>query len=313
MRVRHASLTVALLSGALALAGCTGSDQVDPTAEAATETAAVTVGDEGPFPDITGEDGERPELSFPDAEPSEGLQASVLTVGDGATVASGDLLVVDYLGQVWGGDVFDTSYDRGVPAAFAIGTGAVIEGWDSSLVGQQVGSRIVLTIPPDLGYGSAGNDAAGITGTDTLVFVVDILDTYSGDSAGAADAEATAEASTVGPTVEGDLGAPASVTVEAGTAEPEEITTTVLATASGEPAAPGQLVLQYAATYWDNSDGESTWELGTPAAVDVGAGGAFDSLVGVPIGSRVLLEMPGSEDTPSIAVVIDILGQLSTT
>ena len=38
-----------------------------------------------------------------------------------------------------------------------------------------VGSRVLLVIPPDKGYGTAGNSGAGIKGTDTLVFVVDIL------------------------------------------------------------------------------------------------------------------------------------------
>ena len=34
----------------------------------------------------------------------------------------------------------------------------------------------MLSIPPAEGYGSAGQSAAGIKGTDTLVFVVDIID-----------------------------------------------------------------------------------------------------------------------------------------
>ena len=42
-------------------------------------------------------------------------------------------------------------------------------------MGRAVGSRVLLSIPPDLGYGEDGNKDAGITGTDTLYFVVDIL------------------------------------------------------------------------------------------------------------------------------------------
>jgi FKBP-type peptidyl-prolyl cis-trans isomerase len=34
----------------------------------------------------------------------------------------------------------------------------------------------MLVIPPDKGYGVTGKAEAGIKGTDTLVFVVDILD-----------------------------------------------------------------------------------------------------------------------------------------
>ncbi len=51
----------------------------------------------------------------------------------------------------------------------------MIPGWDETLVGQTVGSQLILVIPPEQGYGSEGNANAGISGTDTLVFVVDIL------------------------------------------------------------------------------------------------------------------------------------------
>ena len=52
----------------------------------------------------------------------------------------------------------------------------MIAGWDEGLVGKTVGSQVLLVVPPDKGYGTSGNESAGITGTDTLVFVVDILD-----------------------------------------------------------------------------------------------------------------------------------------
>ena len=45
----------------------------------------------------------------------------------------------------------------------------------SALQGQKVGSRVLLVIPPADGYGEQGNEQAGIKGTDTLFFVVDIL------------------------------------------------------------------------------------------------------------------------------------------
>jgi peptidylprolyl isomerase len=36
---------------------------------------------------------------------------------------------------------------------------------------------VVIVMPPADGYGAKGNPQAGISGTDTLVFVVDILKT----------------------------------------------------------------------------------------------------------------------------------------
>ena len=99
----------------------------------------------------------------------------MLIQGTGATVKKGQTLTVNYLGQVYDGKKpFDESYSK-TPATFAIGTGAVIPGWDKTLVGQKVGSRMILAIPPKEGYGKEGKPAAGIKGTDTMYFVVDIL------------------------------------------------------------------------------------------------------------------------------------------
>jgi peptidylprolyl isomerase len=95
--------------------------------------------------------------------------------GDGAVVAQGQTIAVNYLGQVYkGAKPFDESF-TGNPASFQIGTGAVIKGWDQALVGKTVGSRVIMAVPPELGYGKQGNEGAGIKGTDTLYFVVDIL------------------------------------------------------------------------------------------------------------------------------------------
>lgn len=108
-------------------------------------------------------------------EPSGKLREAVLVAGDGETVEKGQTIAVDYLGQVYGAEQpFDESYTK-QPTAFPIGVGGVVKGWDQALVGQTVGSRMMLAIPPELGYGKQGNEGAGIKGTDTLYFVVDIL------------------------------------------------------------------------------------------------------------------------------------------
>lgn len=128
------------------------------------------------LPTVTGGFGERPTITFPEGAAPEGLQKEVLVEGTGEVVEAGRTIVVNYLGQVWGGDVFDASFDRGQTLDFPIGVGVVIRGWDDSLVGEKVGSRVLLSIPPEFGYGAAGVPQAGIGGTDTLVFVTDIVD-----------------------------------------------------------------------------------------------------------------------------------------
>jgi peptidylprolyl isomerase len=123
--------------------------------------------------------GSAPSVTIPKAAPPQTLQAKTLIQGTGPQVGKGKLIVAQYEGLIWRtGKVFDSSWQHGVPAAFPIGTGKVIPGWDQGLTGQRVGSRVLLVMPPNQGYGSQGNPQAGITGTDTLVFVVDIVGAY---------------------------------------------------------------------------------------------------------------------------------------
>lgn len=129
------------------------------------------------LPSATGGFGDKPALTFPENAAPEDLAVQVLVQGSGEAVQAGDSIEVNYYGQVWDGRMFDNSYDRGSSISFPIGVGAVIGGWDDGLVGQLVGSRVLLSIPPHLGYGPRGMPAAGIRGEDTLVFVVDILGT----------------------------------------------------------------------------------------------------------------------------------------
>lgn len=108
--------------------------------------------------------------------PNKRLRTAVLIEGEGEKVAKGDVLVADYLGQVYQGkQPFDESFSGEQPASFPIGLGFVVKGWDKALVGVPVGSRVMLQIPPELGYGKQGQPQAGIKGTDTLYFVVDVL------------------------------------------------------------------------------------------------------------------------------------------
>jgi peptidylprolyl isomerase len=118
-----------------------------------------------------------PTLTMPEGvEPSTELVAQTLIEGSGPPVEAGQLITVHYVGALYAdGTVFDSSWSRGIPVTFSIGTGDVIPGWDSGLVGRNVGSRVLLVIPPEQGYGAQGNASAGISGTDTIVFVIDIL------------------------------------------------------------------------------------------------------------------------------------------
>jgi FKBP-type peptidyl-prolyl cis-trans isomerase len=104
---------------------------------------------------------------------SGSLVVEDLVVGTGATAASGDTVSVHYLGTFTDGRKFDSSYDRGTPYTFRLGTGAVIPGFDQGVTGMKVGGKRRLTIPPSLAYGSAGSGS--IPPNTTIVFEVELV------------------------------------------------------------------------------------------------------------------------------------------
>ncbi len=127
------------------------------------------------FPNGTAKE---PKVTVPKSAAPTTLQQATLVEGNGPVVTKGQTISAQYHGVLWkNGTVFDSSWQHGQAADFPIGVGAVIPGWDKALVGKKVGSRVLLVIPPADGYGKAGSPPK-IAGTDTLVFVVDILDAY---------------------------------------------------------------------------------------------------------------------------------------
>lgn len=118
---------------------------------------------------------DKPEVDFPGGEPPAELVIDDLTVGEGQELASGDLAHVHYVGVAFSsGEEFDSSWNRGTPLSFPVGTGRVIPGWDQGLLGMKVGGRRQLVIPPHLAYGDRG--AGGVIAPgETLIFVCDLV------------------------------------------------------------------------------------------------------------------------------------------
>ncbi|MGW9630651.1 FKBP-type peptidyl-prolyl cis-trans isomerase [Agromyces sp. NPDC055520] len=123
-------------------------------------------------PEVTwGADGEPPVVTLPDTEPSTELQMKVLEEGDGDVVKAGDSVTVQYQGTSWTtGEIFDQSYTRGSASTFP--TDGVIQGFGAALVGQKVGTKLIVTIPPEYAYGT--DAATHELGGQTLVFLVEI-------------------------------------------------------------------------------------------------------------------------------------------
>lgn len=125
-------------------------------------------------------DGTSPaQITIPEGEePPTELVVQPLIEGEGEPVQAGQQVTFHYTGVQWSnGEQFDSSLETGQPFPTQIGVGQVIPGWDEGLVGQPVGSRVLLVIPPGLAYGASQEGQPGYElREETLVFVVDILD-----------------------------------------------------------------------------------------------------------------------------------------
>lgn len=110
-----------------------------------------------------------------DGKPISQWAVKVLQQGTGAVVKGGDNVTLNYQGTDWDtGKIFDQSYGKS-PATF--NTTQVVPGFGNALVGQKVGTKLVVTIPPQYGYGTDTSKSA-LAG-QTLVFVIDIQKTAS--------------------------------------------------------------------------------------------------------------------------------------
>jgi peptidylprolyl isomerase len=127
------------------------------------------------FPRVTLAGDGKPKVTIPATTAPSTFRLEVLKKGSGAKVAAGASVTVQYQGTLWRtGKVFDQSWGSG-PTTFSLDK--VVPGFTKAIQGQTIGSQVVAILPPSDGYGTAGNDTAGIKGTDTLVFVIDILAT----------------------------------------------------------------------------------------------------------------------------------------
>ncbi|GAA4122164.1 FKBP-type peptidyl-prolyl cis-trans isomerase [Knoellia locipacati] len=135
------------------------------------EAEGAAVAPKSGLPTVKMNPGKAATITMPKTTAPTALVNQPLVTGTGAKVEKGQTIKVAYTGALWrDGKVFDSNA-TGYPTA--IGVGAVVPGWDKAIVGQTVGSRLLLVVPPADGYGAQGQ--GDIKGTDTMVFVVDIL------------------------------------------------------------------------------------------------------------------------------------------
>ena len=135
----------------------------------------------GSLPTVTAKPGSEPTVIVPSSSPPSALVIKTLIKGSGPKLVKGEFVVAKYSAYIWRTKkTFSDTWSQGSPYGFVFDSSSqpLITGWNEGLASQNVGSRVMLVIPPKDGYGSGGQSQAGITGTDTLVFVVDIIDAF---------------------------------------------------------------------------------------------------------------------------------------
>lgn len=101
-----------------------------------------------------------------------GLKYRRVKEGNGKHPKATDRVKVHYTGTLIDGKKFDSSIDRGEPLTFPLNQ--VIPGWTEGLQLMDEGSKYLLYIPYNLGYGV--RDMGDIPAGSTLIFEVELLE-----------------------------------------------------------------------------------------------------------------------------------------
>ena len=286
------------------------------TDDSAEQVANVDRSGKGDFPSVSGDD--TPVIAAGSgSEPSSKVLVKTLKEGDGAVVCPGATIKAHYVGALWDGTVFDSSYKRGEPSEFSLNQ--VVKGWTYGLAHTRVGDRVELVIPASLGYG--GQARGNIPANSTLVFVVDIVGVATQDVADESilsSGVATGEELPAGITVTGEPGAEPTLTIDESVSAPTEQKMYTIYKGAGEALTADQTVLykQVVGGFGANGQTQSSWSQ-DPLQAPV----AQANLVGTTVGSRILIVAPippqeaqsGQDAPPAQATVfvVDIVGTSS--
>ena len=112
---------------------------------------------------------------YPNAEQTEsGMFYIIQKQGTGEKPIRGKTAVVNYVGKLLSGKVFDRSDIRGKPLKFQAGTGRVIKGWDEAVLDMKVGEKRLVIIPPELAYGNREVGDGLIPANSFLIFEMEL-------------------------------------------------------------------------------------------------------------------------------------------
>lgn len=317
-RTPLALLTAGLLVSLAACAPSDGSSDGAPEGCAEPGDVSRSVAVDGGF-------GAAPEISFEGPLEVATTQRTVLIEGEGDRAENGDTVLIEY--SVLNGETSDELASTGFTGAnaeeFPVDTDSgQLAGFSRLIECANAGTRLVGVIPPTEGFGEAGVPELQLTGSEALVFVIDVVEVLD---APLARAEGTANEAPEGfPEVTfAENGEPTIVIPEE--EPPAEFDLAVLIEGDGPVVAEGATVtVHYTGINWNTGEVfDSSWARGAPASFSTSGVivGFRDALVGQTVGSQVIAIIPpelgygpaggtpdgsiGADDT--IVFVVDIL------
>jgi FKBP-type peptidyl-prolyl cis-trans isomerase len=323
---RFLALIAIPLLACVVLAGCGGSSK----STASSSSSAASSPGANTAVTATGAFDKTPKVTIPKTKPGSSLAVKTLIQGSGSALTKSDALAANFVLYFWQGSSSSLKASTYSSSPTVIG-GTMLPGLESALIGKKVGSRILAVIPPAQGYGTSGNSQLGITGSTTLVFVIDVLKSYS-DTAGATGAQLSSGGGSL-PTVSAKSGTAPTLTFPSST-PPSALVTKTLVKGSGPKVAKGDYVIaQYVGYIWRTKKVfGSSWSSGAPFGFIIGASpeqvipGWDKALVGQTAGSRVMLSIPpaegygksgasqaGIKGNDTLVFVVDIIDTLKQT
>jgi len=312
--VRRLAALLGILCLLFGLAAC-GNDSGDKAGDGGTDAGgldAVTV---------TGDVGKAPDVKWNSEVNVDKTETKTLVEGKGDKLAKGDTALV----HIWIGNGFSkqkaySTYDQGAAQSLVVDDTQILKGLYAGVVDQTVGSRVEVVSPPADAFGDTGNPQLGVGNTDNVVFIVDIVNKVLSKPDGTPQ-----KAPAAAPLLKETDGTPTGFDFSKAPKKPsDKLQVYTLIKGNGPKVTKGgNATMNYLGMVYgsdkifDQSYGKA------PYSTPIGAGqvikGWDEGLVGVPVGSRVMLVIPpdlaygekGSGDTippnSTLVFVVDVL------
>lgn len=281
-------LTAALLAPlavTAALAGCSSSAAPAPDASVK----------------VTGPEGKAPTVNIPARKAGSALVTKTLVKGNGPKLTAGDSYLANFDVFIWRGKTNKLLFSSFSTTPEVLPVTMGLTGLQQALTGERVGSRVLAVLPPKYGYGPQGNPRIGVEPTDTMVWVVDLVDAFAPNASASGQHVSNGGGSlptiSAGPAGEPQIAVPK-------TAPPSKLVVKTLIKGTGAPVKANQsIVVRYAGSIWRtgklfNSNWPSAAQPTIPPSLFT-LGQLIPAwntgLVGIPVGSRVMLVVPPAE------------------